>query len=108
MTCLRLYKALVLFVPGILVIHSRGGIFVGFLELYHEIIIPLALDIHVGRRTEQHRIDQVVVEIHIQSRLLEFIQGRTRRTSRNEPGFLIGDGGIARILPGTMQKTKAL
>jgi hypothetical protein len=31
----------------------------------------------VGRSTQQHRIDQVVVQIHVESRLLEFIQGHT-------------------------------
>src|SRR5690606_6149953 len=53
----------------------------------HQVVVPLvAVDLDVCRRAEQDRLDEVVVEVHVQAGLVEGVERCARRTAADEPG----------------------
>jgi len=58
--------------------------------LCHQIVVPLTGHLYVSGRTQQDGIDQVVIEIHIEPGLAEFVQGGDRRPAAHEPRLKIG------------------
>src|SRR5690554_2276586 len=56
-------------------------------HLSHQIVIPVAFDHHVASGAQLESFDQVVVHVGIHTRLLEGVDGCSRGTARNEPGF---------------------
>ncbi len=48
-------------------------------------------------RTLQNRVDQVVVQVDVEARLLEGIERSTRRAAGNEPGLQIRQGRVTEV-----------
>ena len=58
-------------------------------DLLHEIIVPLAFHLDVGAGAEFDRLDQIVVDVGVDTGLAERIESRAGRAAANEPGFEI-------------------
>ena len=64
----------------------RQGLFLDgprLLDLLKQIVIPLTLDIYVCSGALQNRVDQIVIQVNVEPRLLEGIEcGASRTASR--------------------------
>lgn len=59
-------------------------------HLFHEIIIPLAIDGNMRGAAKQDRFDEVVVDIGVNARLLKRVDDRNGLATKHRPGFPIG------------------
>src|SRR6056297_1867142 len=82
--------------PG-LPLGSEPGEFGRRQHLFHQVVVPIALDHHMARRAKVHRLDQVVVHIGVDTRLQELIERRPGGTAANEPGFKVAFGRVVEL-----------
>src|SRR5436190_21304659 len=72
---------------------SRAGLAgqdrAGRLYLLHEVVVPFALDLEVGGSAEFDGLDQVMVDVSVDTGLPERVERSTCRAATNEPGLEI-------------------
>src|ERR1019366_1365092 len=54
-------------------------------HLFHQIVVPLAVDLEMCQRAEFHRFDQHVIEVDVNARLTKSIESGSRASTPNEP-----------------------
>src|SRR5258708_32320963 len=57
--------------------------------LFHQVLVPLALDLDMGGGAEFDRLDQIVVHIRINAGFAERVERGARRAAADEPGLEI-------------------
>ena len=62
----------------------------GLLDLGHQIIVPFTFNLEMSDRSFQERLNQVVIDVGIKSRLPERVDSGAGRTPGNGPGFKPG------------------
>src|SRR5690606_22758833 len=69
-------------------------------NLLHQVVVPLAFDLHVTGSAQFKGLDEVVVDVGVDAGLLEGVERRTGRTARDEPGFQIAFGPVDELARG--------
>ena len=69
------------------------------LDLHHQVVVPLACHLDVGRGAEQEGFDQVVVEIGLEARLPTSVGHGRCAASRNEPGLSVLERRVRKGAP---------
>src|SRR6266480_4921889 len=60
------------------------------LDLFHQVVVPGALDFEMRRGAELDRLDQIVRHVGVDAGLLEGVERGARRPAADEPGLEIG------------------
>src|SRR5262245_60264262 len=69
----------------------------GRLDLPHQLVAPLALDLEMRGRPELDGFDHVVIDVAVDAGLQELVHCRARRAAAHQPGLLVDGWRICEL-----------